>query len=255
LDDDFDPKTLRGAKESRASAKETKRCLDAKPSEDDRTEEHARDSSGLPATAEGSAAAKKDAFQEKNPLLKKGPASPGEVGVFFDRDDVASALGVRRGDVDGILGRNALGDVFISLVSTEALRKCEPDARMIRFLTKGGRGLVVTAPGGEASGADGGAVAFSCRFFGPNIGVEEDPVTGSAFCGLAPYWRERLGRKIGEEMVTRQMSSRGGVVRVAVVKTRGVSGDPDETKVRVRGRAVSVLKGEILADGFDPEEE
>ena len=63
------------------------------------------------------------------------------------------------------------------------------------------------------------------------------------------------GRKNGEEMVAHQASERGGVVRVAVVKTRGEApGAADETKVHARGRAVSVLKGEILGDGFEAEE-
>ena len=149
-----------------------------------------------------------------------------------------------------------MGDVFVCLTDHAALRRCVPDAPLVRFLTKGGRGLVACAAGGAVSGGDGrGPVDFSCRFFGPNIGIDEDPVTGSAFCGLAPYWQQRLGRKNGEEMVAHQASERGGVVRVAVVKKRGdAPGAADETKVHARGRAVSVLKGEILTDGFEAEE-
>ena len=153
-------------------------------------------------------------------------------------------------------GGTPWGDVFVCLTDHAALRRCVPDAPLVRFLTKGGRGLVACAAGGAVSGGDGrGPVDFSCRFFGPNIGIDEDPVTGSAFCGLAPYWQQRLGRKNGEEMVAHQASERGGVVRVAVVKKRGESpGAADETKVHARGRAVSVLKGEILTDGFEAEE-
>ena len=181
---------------------------------------------------------------------------PAEAGVFFHRGDVAAALGVRARDVEAIVGRNAVGDVFVCLTDHAALRRCVPDAPLVRFLTKGGRGLVACAAGGAVAGDDGrGPVDFSCRFFGPNVGIDEDPVTGSAFCGLAPYWQARLGRKNGEEMLAHQASARGGVVRVAVVKRRGENpGAADETKVHVRGRAVSVLKGEILSDGFEAEE-
>jgi predicted PhzF superfamily epimerase YddE/YHI9 len=180
---------------------------------------------------------------------------PREAGVFFNRGDVAAALGVRARDVEAIVGRNAVGDVFVCLTDHAALRRCVPDMPLVRFLTKNGRGLVACAAGGAVAGDDGAPVDFSTRFFGPNIGIDEDPVTGSAFCGLAPYWQNRLGRKNGEEMVAHQASARGGVVRVAVVKKRSdAPGAADETKVHVRGRAVSVLKGEILSDGFEAEQ-
>ena len=180
--------------------------------------------------------------------------TPAEAGVFFRRGDAAAALGVRARDVEAIVGRNALGDVFVCLVDHAALRRCVPDAPLVRFLTKNGRGLVACAPGGAVAGDDGAPVDFSCRFFGPNIGIDEDPVPGSAFCGGAPDWHTRLGRKNGEERVAHQASARGGVVRVAAVKKRGGGpGAADETEVRVRGRAVSVLKGEILSDGFEAE--
>ena len=208
------------------------------------------------AEGDGDANGVADGVGGKPPSAPPVATPPGEVGVFFNRDDVAAALGVRARDVEAIVGRNAVGDVFVCLTDHAALRRCVPDAPLVRFLTKGGRGLVACAAGGAVSGGDGrGPVDFSCRFFGPNIGIDEDPVTGSAFCGLAPYWQQRLGRKNGEEMVAHQASERGGVVRVAVVKKRGESpGAADETKVHARGRAVSVLKGEILTDGFEAEE-
>ena len=193
-----------------------------------------------------------DSDDDDPPTVKTGEEN--EAGVFFHRGDAAAALGVRARDVEAIVGRNALGDVFVCLVDHAALRRCVPDAPLVRFLTKNGRGLVACAPGGAVAGDDGAPADFSCRFFGPNIGIDEDPVTGSAFCGLAPYWHTRLGRKNGEEMVAHQASARGGVVRVAAVKKRGGGpGAADETEVRVRGRAVSVLKGEILSDGFEAE--
>ncbi len=74
------------------------------------------------------------------------------------------------------------------------------------------------------------------RFFGPRVGVPEDPVTGSAHCALGPYWAGKLGRSA---MVAYQASSRGGVVRVRV----------EGERVRLGGQAVTVLRGELLDGG------
>ena len=75
---------------------------------------------------------------------------------------------------------------------------------------------------------------FVSRFFAPGSGVPEDPVTGSAHCCLGPYWAERLGR---DELRGYQASARGGVVGVKVLGER----------VLLRGKAVTVLRGELLA--------
>ena len=179
---------------------------------------------------------------------------PNEAGCFFTRDDLALALGVKARHVESIIGRNSIGDVFVSLTSVASLTLATPNSGLIRFITKGGRGLVVTAKGGSVLGDDSLPVDFSLRFFAPNLGIDEDHVTGSAFVGLGPYWQTRLKKKNGEEMVAHQCGKRGGVVRVAVVKKKGIRGALDETKVMTRGFAVSVLKGEILCDGFDAEE-
>jgi len=86
-----------------------------------------------------------------------------------------------------------------------------PDARTVRAIDPAGEmvallrgigvwGLIVTAPGDE--GYD-----FVSRFFAPDKGVPEDPVTGSAHCALVPYWARRLGKR---ELRARQVSPRGG---------------------------------------------
>jgi predicted PhzF superfamily epimerase YddE/YHI9 len=89
------------------------------------------------------------------------------------------------------------------------------------------RGIIVTS-GGIGAGYD-----FVSRFFAPRAGVDEDPVTGSAHCALAPFWSERLGR---DELVGYQVSSRGGKVRTRV------RGD----RVLLGGQAVTVMRGELL---------
>ena len=72
------------------------------------------------------------------------------------------------------------------------------------------------------------------RFFAPRVGVPEDPVTGSAHCGLAPWWGKRLGKTV---MTGYQSSARGGVVEVEL------AGD----RVLLRGQAVTMLRGELVA--------
>lgn len=84
--------------------------------------------------------------------------------------------------------------------------------------------VIVTAPGQEAD--------FVSRFFAPNAGVPEDPVTGSAHCTLVPFWAERLGKK---SLRARQLSSRGGELFC----------DDLGDRVRVAGRAVLYARGEI----------
>lgn len=122
------------------------------------------------------------------------------------------------------VGTSPLGDHVLELPDEDAVRSAAPDLRRLRRVR--GRGAIVTAP------ADDPEIDFVSRFFAPRVGVDEDPVTGSAHCALGPFWAGRLGR---DELVARQASARGGIVRVRV------RGD----RVGVGGRAVTVLRGEI----------
>ena len=92
------------------------------------------------------------------------------------------------------------------------------------------RGVMITAAS-QRSGVD-----FVSRWFGPAVGVDEDPVTGSAHCALGPWWAVRLGR---DELVGYQASPRGGTVRVRVAGER----------VRLAGSAVTVVAGQLTASG------
>jgi len=113
-------------------------------------------------------------------------------------------------------------DYFLEVAGEDAVRAVAPDFRVLRSLPV--RGIIVTARGTS------NPFDFVSRFFAPGAGVDEDPVTGSAHCTLAPYWTSRLGRN---ELLAYQASARGGVVRVRV------AGD----RVRLGGRAVTVLAG------------
>lgn len=116
-------------------------------------------------------------------------------------------------------------DWLVELPSAADVRDLVPDLAGIAAL--GRRGLVVTAAGEAGSGFD-----FVSRVFGPNVGVPEDPVTGSAHCALAPFWAPRLGRS---ELTGYQASRRGGTVRVRL----------DGERVVLAGQAVTVSRVEL----------
>jgi predicted PhzF superfamily epimerase YddE/YHI9 len=124
------------------------------------------------------------------------------------------------------VGQN-VEDYLVELESEAILRALTPDFAALRSLPV--RGLIVTARA-ENAGYD-----FVSRFFAPAVGVDEDPVTGSAHCCLAPFWAARLGR---DELVGHQVSERGGILRVRIMGDR----------VLISGQAVSVLRGELLID-------
>jgi predicted PhzF superfamily epimerase YddE/YHI9 len=90
------------------------------------------------------------------------------------------------------------------------------------------RGVIVTSRSLSA-GYD-----FVSRFFAPAVGVEEDPVTGSAHCCLGPYWGSKLGKKA---LIAYQASSRGGILRVGL----------KDDRVLIGGQAVTVLRADLLS--------
>lgn len=122
------------------------------------------------------------------------------------------------------VGQNRF-DYLVEVDSEETVRGLRPDFASLSALSA--RGVIVTSRAG-ASGYD-----FVSRFFAPAAGIDEDPVTGSAHCCLAPFWAARLGRR---ELVGYQASARGGVVRVRV----------GDGRVALGGQAVTVMRGELL---------
>ncbi len=122
------------------------------------------------------------------------------------------------------LGRTAF-DYLVELDSDSAVRELTPDLPALSGLST--RGVIVTAASSTKN------YDFISRFFAPAAGVPEDPVTGSAHCGLGPFWAARLGKN---ELVGFQASGRGGKVNVRL------EGD----RVQLGGQAVTVLRGELL---------
>ncbi|SER76601.1 PhzF family phenazine biosynthesis protein [Actinokineospora terrae] len=112
-------------------------------------------------------------------------------------------------------------DFLVRVASAAEVRALRPD--LSAFALDSSRGVIVTAPGDQ--GAD-----FVSRCFYPAVGIDEDPVTGSAHCTLAAYWSPVLGKTL---LLGNQLSARGGTVEVRV----------DGDRIRLTGQAVTVLAG------------
>ncbi|OCL25183.1 oxidoreductase [Orenia metallireducens] len=135
-------------------------------------------------------------------------------------DIIINSLGVE----PRYVGRNRL-DYLVEVESEELLRGISPDFKALKDLKA--RGVIVT------SKSDSKEYDFVSRFFAPGVGVDEDPVTGSAHCCLGPFWQERLNK---DEFLAYQASKRGGVIKVRI----------EQDRVYLGGQAVMILKGSLL---------
>lgn len=167
-------------------------------------------------------------FYTKSGLLKAGLKS-GWIELDFPRlteEPVESPP-----DLDRALGARPIfvvkcGFMYLAeMNSEEIVRTLKPD---FSILGKPEIGSVIVTSRASTKGYD-----FVSRFFTPAVGIDEDPVTGSAHCILGPYWSKKLGKN---EFIAFQASARGGVLKVKV------AGD----RVYLGGQAVTVLKGDIL---------
>lgn len=133
--------------------------------------------------------------------------------------DLLAGLGVR----PLYVGKSRF-DYLVEVADPEVVHRLGPDLTILKNLPV--RGVIVTA-------ASSDPYDFVSRYFAPQSGVDEDPVTGSAHCCLGPYWQGRLDR---DTFLAYQASARGGVVRVRV------QGD----RVLLGGQAITVLRGELV---------
>jgi PhzF family phenazine biosynthesis protein len=122
--------------------------------------------------------------------------------------------------VECFVGRS---DYLLLFESENEILALKPDCRKLAMAD--GRGIIVTAPGSD--------VDFVSRFFAPQAGIDEDPVTGSAHTTLTPFWSARLGKT---SMQARQLSSRRGYLECTLKGNRTL----------IAGRVVLFLKGEIF---------
>ncbi|MCL5735590.1 MAG: PhzF family phenazine biosynthesis protein [Actinobacteria bacterium] len=139
-------------------------------------------------------------------------------------------------------------DFFLEVAGESTVRRLSPKFDQLRRL--GARGFIVTSradpdrgPGGVPGKGSSGQTQdydFVSRFFAPGVGVNEDPVTGSAHCALAPYWSHKLGKA---ELVAFQASARGGVVRVT----------PADDRVLIAGQAVTTMRDELMGIATETE--
>jgi PhzF family phenazine biosynthesis protein len=122
------------------------------------------------------------------------------------------------------VGRNKF-DYIVEVASETAVRNLAPNFTDLKAL--GARGIMVTAR------AETTEIDFASRFFAPGVGVDEDPVTGSAHCCLGPYWAHKLNKT---DLTAYQVSARGGFIRI------NLTGD----RVLLKGQAVTVLRGQLI---------
>jgi predicted PhzF superfamily epimerase YddE/YHI9 len=168
-------------------------------------------------------------FHTRSGLLTAAPAGDGWIQLDFPvtpneaappPDGLIEALGA----TPLYVGRSRF-DYLVQLESEAAVRGLAPDLRRLSAIEA--RGVIVT------SRAEDPDYDFVSRFFAPQSGIDEDPVTGSAHCTLADFWARQLGKT---RFLARQISARGGVLRVEI------QGD----RVLLGGQAVTVLRGELL---------
>jgi PhzF family phenazine biosynthesis protein len=148
------------------------------------------------------------------------PAEPEKTTVA--PPELITALGV----IPVYVGKNRF-DYLIEIESEKVLRSLTPDYTMLRTVPM--RGVIVTARSIMKK------YDFVSRFFAPRVGINEDPVTGSAHCCLGPYWQKKMRQYA---FFAYQASARGGELQVTVQADR----------VHLSGRAVTVLRGELLTE-------
>lgn len=166
---------------------------------------------------------------------RSGPLSARRVGARIELDfpvkrieraepppGLIDALGVRAVDV----GRNVF-DWLVELESEQDVRACAPNQHQLRAVKA--RGVIVTSRSSDPH------FDFVSRFFAPGSGIDEDPVTGSAHCALAPWWAAKLGK---QRLTAFQASARGGTLWLAL----------DGDRVRIEGHAITVMRGELFSD-------
>lgn len=150
-------------------------------------------------------------------LVLDFPARPAEAVAV--PNDLTEALGASPGKL--LRGRDYFA-IFENGAQVAALR---PNFERVAQLEV--QGVVATAPGDDCD--------FVSRYFAPQAGIPEDPVTGSTHCTLIPYWSQQLGKKT---LLARQISPRGGEL---FCENRGA-------RVAIGGHAITYSAGEIFPD-------
>ncbi|XP_024017373.1 uncharacterized protein LOC21407765 [Morus notabilis] len=154
------------------------------------------------------------------------PADPNTEFNSAEETLISKALG--GATVVKIRKTTNLENLIVVLPSAKSVAEIRPDFGAIEKCPGGG--IIVTGIAPPESGFD-----FHSRFFAPKFGINEDPVCGSAHCGLAPYWSKELGKC---DLVAYQASPRGGVLNLHL--------DEKNQRVLLRGKACTVMEGTLL---------
>lgn len=160
---------------------------------------------------------------EGNMLWMDFPARPGSPAPVYQ--SLQKAVG------DGIKEVYKSADILAVFDSDEEIKNIVPDFEELKKVKDDAEmpgdnfGVIITAPGSDCD--------FVSRYFAPNAGVNEDPVTGRAHCVLIPYWSKRFGKA---SLTARQLSRRGGQIWCEDAGGR----------VKIGGRVRLYSTGEIL---------
>ena len=115
-------------------------------------------------------------------------------------------------------------DYLVSIEHEEQVRQLQPDFAALKTIDM--RGVIVTSTSADVNND------FISRFFAPAFGIDEDPVTGSAHCALAPFWAKKLGKT---NLSAYQASSRGGQLTLCL----------EQDRVFITGQAITILGGQL----------
>jgi PhzF family phenazine biosynthesis protein len=139
---------------------------------------------------------------------------------------VCAALGSSSQASEAVIARDNPHAVVYIYATEDEIAALSPNASQL--LAASAYSVIATAPGNNSD--------FVSRFFGPHVGIDEDPVTGSAHCSLVPYWARRLGLN---KLQARQISSRGGDLMCELSGGR----------VFMTGSAVTFMQGRVTLPG------
>ncbi len=170
-------------------------------------------------------------FQSRSGLLTAARTSDGWIEMDFpvklvEPAEVPAGLIESLGVKPVFVGKNVF-DYLVEVETEDEVRAAQPDMALLNSVRA--RGAILTS-----RGARGGKYDFISRFFAPQVGVPEDPVTGSAHSALTPYWAGKLGKR---EMFAYQASARGGELRLRLQGDRAI----------IAGQAVTVIQGVLAA--------
>jgi len=129
------------------------------------------------------------------------------------------------GKIPGELYRTAHGWTLALLKSEKDVREMSPDFQSMKNSQFGD--LIVTAPSADPE------FDFCVRCFAPALGINEDPVTGSAHCALVPFWYQKTGRSV---FISHQVSKREGILKVTLKGNR----------VEISGKAITIFRAELF---------